>query len=137
MVKKSPTAMWRPPRSRSISTATAVPVDDERSRRRPHVVALEEGVAVEAADRLTSVEGAGVGDELGVLGEAGGDGVGVVGGDAGEVGVGDAAGAVIRVVSRGGLEPGGARVLASPPGGARRRSGWASVIDTDPRSTHP
>jgi hypothetical protein len=59
----------------------AVPVDDERSRRGSHVGALEEGVAVEAADRLT------------------------------------------RVVYRGGLDGRGARVLASPPGGARRRSG--------------
>src|SRR5438046_5596894 len=43
----------------------AVPVDDERSGRWSHVGALEQAVAVEAADRLTPVVGAGVGDELG------------------------------------------------------------------------
>ncbi len=68
MVKKSPTKMCCPPLSR------------------------EQGVAVEAADRRRPVERAGIGDELGVVGEAGLDRVGVVGGDTGEVGAGDVGG---------------------------------------------
>jgi hypothetical protein len=108
MVKKSPTGDVPPAPEQVDLDGDAVPVDDERSRRGSHVGALEEGVAVEAADRLTPAEGAGIGDELGVVGEAGGDGVGVVGGDGGEVGVGD--------VGRGGHEDCLARLLGSVRG---------------------